>query len=148
MRRIVSPLSLRHKDADAKRGAIDHLNKLSGSSRHHWLSCPVNTISSSTVQQVLSLSLVIVLTAGFTGKLAAKYVVQHCSTDLAWAVAGRSHPKLTNLVTEIRPLNVNRRDPGIVVADSNDLEALTELARSTKVVVSMAGPFALYPFLG
>jgi short subunit dehydrogenase-like uncharacterized protein len=46
-------------------------------------------------------------------------------------------------VSEIKAINANRRDPGIVVADSNDLEALAELARSTKVVVSFAGPFAL-----
>ena len=84
---------------------------------------------------------------GFTGKLAAKYVVQNCPTDLSWAVSGRSHVKLTDLVNEVKPLNVNRRDPGVVVADSNDSEALSELARSTKVVVSFAGPFALYPSL-
>ena len=88
------------------------------------------------------------LTPGFTGKLAAKYVVQNCPTDLSWAVSGRSQIKLINLVNEVKPLNVNRRDPGVIVADANDLEALTMLARSTKVVVSFAGPFALYPLLG
>ena len=84
------------------------------------------------------------LTEGFTGKLAAKYVAQNCPTDLSWAVSGRSHAKLTSLVNEVRAINTNRRSPGVIVADSNDLDALAVLARSTKVVVSFAGPFALY----
>lgn len=84
------------------------------------------------------------LTAGFTGKLAAKYVAQNCPTDLSWGVAGRSHTKLTSLVNEIRAINVSRKAPSVVVADSNDLDALATLAQSTQVVVSFAGPFALY----
>jgi hypothetical protein len=79
--------------------------------------------------------------AGYTGKLAAKYVVQNCPTDLKWAVGGRSLTKLTAVVDDITPLNPNRKAPGVVIADSNDLEALTSLAKSTKVVVSLAGPF-------
>ena len=82
--------------------------------------------------------------AGFTGKLAAKYVVQNCPTDLKWAVAGRSHAKLTAIVDEITQINVNRKAPGIAIADSGDLEALTSIAKSTKVVVSFAGPFATF----
>jgi hypothetical protein len=80
--------------------------------------------------------------AGYTGKLATKYVVQHCSTDLKWAIAGRSHAKLVALADEARQLNVNRKAVGIVLADADDLEALSSLARSTKVVVSFAGPFS------
>jgi hypothetical protein len=81
---------------------------------------------------------------GFTGKLAAKYVVQNCATDLKWAVAGRSHAKLTAIVDEITQINVNRKAPGIAIADSGDLEALTSIAKSTKVVLSFAGPFATF----
>ena len=60
---------------------------------------------------------------------------------MKWAVGGRSHAKLTAVVDDITPLNPNRKAPGIVIADSDDLEALTSLAKSTKVVVSCAGPF-------
>jgi short subunit dehydrogenase-like uncharacterized protein len=81
---------------------------------------------------------------GFTGKLAAKYVVQNCPTDLKWAVAGRSHAKLTAIVDEITQININRRAPGIAIADSGDLEAMTSIAKSTKVVLSFAGPFATF----
>jgi short subunit dehydrogenase-like uncharacterized protein len=83
---------------------------------------------------------------GFTGKLAAKYVVESCATDLKWAVAGRSHAKLTAVIDEIKPLNVNRKAPGVIVADSDNLEALSSLAKSTKVVVSLAGPFSRFTF--
>lgn len=87
----------------------------------------------------------VVVDIGFTGKLATRYVVEHCATDLKWAVAGRSHTKLAALVEETKALNVNRKPVNIIIADSNDLEALSSLARATKVVVSFAGPFARYP---
>ena len=81
------------------------------------------------------------LIIGYTGKLATKYIVQNCPTDLKWAVAGRDHSKLTALINEIKELNIDRIPPGLLVADSNDLEGLTLVARSTKVVVAFAGPF-------
>jgi len=74
-------------------------------------------------------------------------VIQHCATDLKWAVAGRSHNKLAALVEETKQLNVNRKPVDIVMADSSDLGALTTLAKDTKVVVSFAGPFAKYDHL-
>jgi short subunit dehydrogenase-like uncharacterized protein len=83
------------------------------------------------------------LNAGFTGKLCAKYIVQNCPTDLKWAVAGRSHEKLTTVINDIKPLNTNRKAPDVVIADSDDLEALSRLAESTTVVLSVAGPFAM-----
>ena len=83
------------------------------------------------------------LISGFTGKLAARYIAQNCPTSLVWAVAGRSHAKLTGVVTDIKSLNTDRKDPEIVIADSGDLEALSCLAQSTKVVLSVAGPFAM-----
>jgi short subunit dehydrogenase-like uncharacterized protein len=79
---------------------------------------------------------------GYTGKLASKYIVEHCATDLKWAVAGRSEQKLTVVVNELHRLNVNRKAAGIVVADSDDFDALSSMARSTRVVVSYAGPYA------
>ena len=84
---------------------------------------------------------------GFTGRLATRYVVEHCATDLKWAVAGRSHAKLVALVEETKQLNVNREPVDVVIADSNDLEALSLLARATNVVVSFAGPFAKYSLI-
>jgi short subunit dehydrogenase-like uncharacterized protein len=84
------------------------------------------------------------LTKGYTGKLASKYITQHCATDLKWAIAGRSESKLNAIVAELRQLNPNRKTPGVIIADSDDLEALSSLARSTKVVISYAGPYSRY----
>jgi hypothetical protein len=66
---------------------------------------------------------------------------------LNWAIAGRSHTKLTAVADEIKQLNDNRKEPDIVVANSDDLEALTLLAKSTKALISCAGPFAKFIFL-
>lgn len=79
--------------------------------------------------------------AGFTGRLACRYVGQNCPTNLKWAVAGRSPSKLEAIVNEIQALNVNRRRPSILIADSSDLKALSDIAKSTRVIVSTAGPF-------
>lgn len=79
---------------------------------------------------------------GYTGKLAARYIAQHCPTDLKWAVGGRSHQKLCAVIDDIKPINVNRQPPGIIIANAEDSEALTELVQSTQVVVSVAGPFS------
>lgn len=75
--------------------------------------------------------------AGYTGKLAARYIYENCPTNLKWAVGGRSREKLEKVAGE------NRR-PGIIVADADDFEALEALAKSTKVVISVAGPFLKY----
>ena|SRR5579871_5018215 len=84
------------------------------------------------------------LTSGYTGKLAARYIVQNCPTTLKWAVGGRSPSKLSQVVDDIKPLNANRTPPGIIVADADDLLSLRSLAASTKVVISVAGPFAKF----
>jgi len=81
---------------------------------------------------------------GYTGRLGVKYIVEHCAIDLKWAVGGRSHAKLSALVDELHQLNPNRQPPGIITADSDDLDALVSLAKSTKVVISFAGPFMKY----
>ena len=82
------------------------------------------------------------LILGYTGKLASRYIAQHCPTDLKWAVGGRSHQKLNAVIDDIKPINVNRQPPGIIIANADDSEALTELVQSTQVVVSVAGPFS------
>jgi short subunit dehydrogenase-like uncharacterized protein len=68
--------------------------------------------------------------------------VQHTATDLQWAIAGRSEGKLSALVKELEQLNQNRNTVGIVVADSDDFEALSSMAKSTRVVISYVGPYA------
>jgi short subunit dehydrogenase-like uncharacterized protein len=80
---------------------------------------------------------------GFTGKLVAEYLLERYGVggELRWAIAGRNIDKLAtvrkNLGDEAESLET-------IAADSDDAEALAELAASTRVVLTTVGPYALY----
>lgn len=78
---------------------------------------------------------------GFVGRQTAAYFAsyQGLPKDFQWAVAGRSESKLEAVLKEC-----SASDAGIVVAEAHDADAMDALARSAKVVLSTAGPFALY----
>ena len=80
---------------------------------------------------------------GFTGSLVAEYLLERygCDRELRWAVAGRSQAKLDALKTQ---LGEGAASLDIVVADSADRAALTEMANRTRVVITTVGPYALY----
>ena len=82
--------------------------------------------------------LVIYGATGFTGRLAAEYVVQHYP-NLSFALAGRNLSKLEALRTELQCPN----EIPLVVADAvEDPDSLQTLAASTKVIANYAGtPF-------
>lgn len=74
---------------------------------------------------------------GFTGKLVTDYMAQNYSAgNLKWAIAGRNREKLTQ--------TLNGRDIEIFVADSHDQNAMNELARKTRVMLTTVGPYARY----
>lgn len=75
---------------------------------------------------------------GFVGRQTAYYFAQHAA-GLRWAVAGRSASKLAQVRKDC-----GATDAGIIVADAGDAKALASLAAQAKVVLSTAGPFALY----
>ena len=86
--------------------------------------------------------------SGFVGKQAAAYLAQRNPAmgpggrkRLSWALAGRSASKLEETRHEI---GEGARQAGIIVADAHDVAALDALARQASVVLSTAGPFALY----
>jgi short subunit dehydrogenase-like uncharacterized protein len=72
---------------------------------------------------------------GFVGRQAVAYLAQHAG-GLRWALAGRSAARLEAVRGSV--------DAGIVVADADDAAALMSLAEQARVVVSTAGPFALF----
>jgi short subunit dehydrogenase-like uncharacterized protein len=81
---------------------------------------------------------------GFVGQQAMAYLAAHATPDMRWAIAGRSLAKLQaarNSVAQQHPLI---KDIAIVTADAQDDAALGKLAASTRVVLSCAGPYALY----
>jgi len=83
------------------------------------------------------LDLVVYGASGFTGQLCVKYL-SNLNTDIRWAIAGRNEGKLTQI---LKGLSLDKE---IIVADSDDDDALDRLTQRTKVVLSTAGPFHRY----
>lgn len=86
--------------------------------------------------------------SGFVGQQVAAYLAQRNPAAgpggrkrLRWALAGRSASKLEETRVAI---GEGARQAGIIVADAHDVPALEALARQASVVLSTAGPFALY----
>ena len=80
--------------------------------------------------------------SGFTGRLVCEYLFKNYTLkgrDLKWAIAGRNINKLER----IRKDFINDTIP-IIVADSNDIDSLNKLTKSTKVVCTTVGPYAKY----
>lgn len=78
---------------------------------------------------------------GFVGQQTVAYFASHPQVKalgLKWAAAGRSKDKLQAVVQKYAA------QAGVVVADAQDAKALDALARNARVVLSTAGPFALY----
>ncbi len=75
---------------------------------------------------------------GFVGQQAIAYLASQ-PAKLRWAIAGRSEAKL-----QASRESAGAPDVPIFVADAQDDEALAHLAAQTRVVLSCAGPYALY----
>jgi short subunit dehydrogenase-like uncharacterized protein len=80
---------------------------------------------------------------GFTGALVAAYLLKQYGTDgsLRWALAGRSETKLRQVRDD---LGAGADKLELIVADSFDKAALSELAAQTRVVLTTVGPYALF----
>ncbi|MFY7904653.1 MAG: saccharopine dehydrogenase NADP-binding domain-containing protein, partial [Burkholderiaceae bacterium] len=79
---------------------------------------------------------------GFVGRQTVAYLAAHQeaqASGLRWAIAGRNRAKLEAIQREL-----HAPQAGVLVADAADTAALDTLARSARVVLSTAGPFALY----
>ncbi|KAL9103167.1 MAG: hypothetical protein Q9163_001772 [Psora crenata] len=87
--------------------------------------------------------LIVLGATGYTGKLTAEYIAAHLPTDLKWAVAGRSEPKLSGLISELRTLNPDRVQPDVEVAALVPSE-LDALVRKTRILINTVGPYHLY----
>ncbi|KAG6006124.1 hypothetical protein E4U21_007360 [Claviceps maximensis] len=81
---------------------------------------------------------------GYTGQLTAEHIATHLPTDLKWAVAGRSEPKLQNIVAGCQKLNPDRLPPSIEVANINDEAQLKPLVEKACVFITTVGPYCLY----
>jgi short subunit dehydrogenase-like uncharacterized protein len=75
---------------------------------------------------------------GFVGALTARYLAEHAPTGVRIALGGRSRDKLQRIRSELGV------DWPLVVADSQDRDAVAALARSTRVVATTVGPYLKY----
>ena len=75
---------------------------------------------------------------GFVGVLTAKYLAEHAPPGVRIALGGRSQAKLEGTRAELGV------DWPIVVADSQDRDAISALAQSTRVVATTVGPYFKY----
>ncbi|MDX1480210.1 MAG: saccharopine dehydrogenase NADP-binding domain-containing protein [Woeseiaceae bacterium] len=99
-------------------------------------------MASADSKQPRELDVVVFGATGFTGRLVSEYLHARYGggKELRWGIAGRSRDKLERLRDEL--------DGGdsmpLFVADSRDSEALDDLTRRTRVVLSTVGPYAKY----
>lgn len=81
---------------------------------------------------------------GFTGGLTAAELAQRAPSGAKIALAGRSLEKLELVRERLAAAAPRLADAELVVADASDRAALRDLAASTRVLASTAGPFVLH----
>lgn len=86
-----------------------------------------------------SLDVVIYGASGFVGRQVVAYFAQHAPSGLRWAVAGRNEDRLRQALAA-----AGQADRPLLLADGSDRGALAALAGQTRIVLSLAGPYALY----
>lgn len=86
------------------------------------------------------LDLILYGATGFTGKLTAAYLDRHPAlAEKRCAIAGRNAKALEVVRGTLRSDNVE-----VVACPLTDAEAVDEMARSTRVVITTAGPYSAY----
>jgi len=77
--------------------------------------------------------------SGFVGKQTVQYFAKHApSGQVRWAIAGRNRQKLEAVRDEVG-VTVD-----VLVADSQDQSKIDAIVAQTRVLLTTAGPFALY----
>lgn len=96
-------------------------------------------MSDSSSPRVRLYDVVLYGATGFVGQQTVRYFVRHPqSADLRWAIAGRNRQKLESVRAEMGT------EVDILVADSQDRQAIDEIVAQARVILNTAGPFALY----
>lgn len=78
--------------------------------------------------------------SGFTGKQTVEYFAEHSPKELRWAIAGRNREKLEAVKAGI----AGAKNADVLVADSQDQNAIDAIVSKTHVLLTTAGPFAMY----
>lgn len=90
-----------------------------------------------------SFDLIVYGATSFVGQILTRYLVEHVGVNktVNWAIAGRSASKLDALKTS---LGTAGDDLTVIIADADNADALTHMAKSTRVIATTVGPYALY----
>ena len=83
---------------------------------------------------------VILGATGFTGRQAVR-AMRRQGDGVRWAVAGRNAQAMQAVIGEGGKRGAAK--PGVLLADTTDIESLNTLASQTKVLLNLAGPYAL-----
>ena len=78
---------------------------------------------------------------GFTGRQTVAYFAAHAPADLRWAIAG---PRRQTLEAARDHARAALGDADLIVAPSQDQAAVDAIVARSRIVLSTAGPFALY----
>ena len=89
------------------------------------------------------LDIVLLGATGYTGKLTAEHITTALPTNIKWAIAGRSESKLNSLASELKSLNSQSTPPSIITTTLTAPE-LESLAKKTRVLINVIGPYHLY----
>lgn len=81
---------------------------------------------------------------GYTGSLTAKYITSNLPTNIKWAIAGRSQSKLNTLASDLKTLNSTRTPPAIITINQLTAPELLPLAKKTRLLINVVGPYHLY----
>jgi len=81
---------------------------------------------------------------GYTGRLVAEALLESDIGGLRWAFAGRTQSKLEAARERIAQRFPEATAIPLVVADVTDEQSIHEMARSTRVLCTTVGPYALY----
>ena len=77
--------------------------------------------------------------SGFVGKQTVQYFVRHAASErVRWAIAGRNRQKLEAVRDEVGAA------VEVLVADSQNQQEIDAIVSQTRVLLTTAGPFALY----
>jgi short subunit dehydrogenase-like uncharacterized protein len=96
-------------------------------------------MTDSSAPRVRLYDVVLYGATGFVGQQTVRYFVRHRQIgDLRWAIAGRNRQKLESVRAQMGA------EVDILVADSQDRQAIDEMVAQTRVILNTAGPFALY----
>lgn len=79
---------------------------------------------------------------GTAGIYAAQHLSENGPSTLKWAIAGRSVDKLNKIVTSLKGIK-----PDVITVDvvkSEDKSKIIDIVKSTRLIITTVGPFALY----